>query len=116
MAEHYAEGQSPRFRKVAGALGLALVGVLVALCAYGCDVATRTVGAQTYEEAYVPGQPLDAVRLSAPSWSDWEYMWRIADRTSGACWYRVHVDGHWEVYMICEGHSYVRQQQEEAAK
>lgn len=116
MADHYAEGQSPRFRKVVGTLGLALVGVLVALCAYGCDVATRTVGAQTYEEAYVPGQPLDAVRLSAPTFAEGEWCYKVADRTSGACWWLVKVDGEWQVLTVCEGHSYVQQQQEEAAK
>ena len=87
-------------------------GVVMAICAIARYGGTTGNKATTYKEQYIPGQPLDAVKLSAPSWSDWEYMWRIADRTSGACWYRIHVDGKWEVYLICEGHSYVRQQQE----
>ena len=113
-AKHYAEGQSPRLRGAILAAIVAAAAALAILCAYGCDAAGRANKAATYQETYVPGQPLDAVRLSAPSWSDWEYMWRVGDRTSGACWYRVHVDGKWEVYLICEGYSYVRQQQEEA--
>lgn len=70
----------------------------------------KTAKATTYKEQYMPGQPLDAIRMSAPSWSDMEWMYRVGDRTSGACWYRVHVDGRWEVYLICEGRSYVDQQ------
>ena len=92
-------------------------GAVIAVCSISQHydaIQRKATATSTYKETYIPGQPLDAVKLSAPSWSDWEYMWRIADRTSGACWYRIHVDGKWEVYLICEGHSYVQQQQEKS--
>lgn len=94
------------------AIIVALFVVLVMGC-IGVGVRQRdakAARATTYKEQYLPGQPLDAIKMSAPSWSDMEYMYRIGDRTSGACWYRVHVDGRWEVYLICEGRSYVDQQ------
>lgn len=61
-------------------------------------------------EQYVPGQPLDMVSMAAPRWSDAERMYRIGDRTSGACWLRIHIDGKWETWLVCEGHSYVAQE------
>lgn len=109
------EGASSTSRRSTVAIVL-LIAALVAGCAY-VGVRQRDANARskatTHQEQYMPGQPLDAIKLSAPSWSDMNYMYRIGDRTSGACWYRVHVDGRWEIYLICEGRSYVDQQLKE---
>ena len=110
------EGASNSRRSVVAivVLGVLMVAAFAAVAYFRNDdmAALRRMRATSgaYQEQYVPGQPLDAVRLKAPSWSDQEWMYRVGDRTSGACWYRVHVDGRWEVYLICEGRSYVDQQ------
>jgi len=67
---------------------------------------------ETYEEEYLPGQPLDAVKVTAPSFADDDcgYSYKVADRTSGACWWLVKVEGGWRVLPVCEGRSYVAQQ------
>lgn len=64
----------------------------------------------TYEESYYPGQPLDMVRMSAPTWSSARDMYMIVHRSSGACWIRIQIDGRWEVWQICQGQNYVEQQ------
>ena len=66
---------------------------------------------ETYDEQYLPGQPLDAVKVTAPTFADGEYAYKVADRTSGACWWLVKdPDGTWQVLPVCEGRSYVAQQ------
>ena len=108
MARHYAVGQDPKFADVMRAAIVGTAAAVAILGAYGCD-AVNDIN-KAYEEEYLPGQPLDAVRLTAPSFSDSEYCYKVADRTSGACWWAVKIDGEWHVLPICEGHSYVEQQ------
>ena len=95
---------------VAGALVAALVYGIGSTAAATMDNYSRAAGTGAYEEAYVPGQPLDMVRMSAPSWSSCDHMYRIVDRTSGACWVRIRMDGAWETWLVCEGQSYIAQQ------
>lgn len=99
-------------RVVAAVLTVALSAHCLA-CLYSmaqADATAETESAEPYEETYVPGQPLDMVRMTAPSWSSCDYMFRIVDRTSGACWLRIQMDGAWETWPVCEGRSYVAQQ------
>lgn len=61
---------------------------------------------ETYTEDYMPGQPLDAVKLSAPSFASGMYCYRVTDRTTGACWYLVQMpdgDGHWRWQVLTVG-------------
>ena len=90
--------------------------IIIALSAvmYLAISVTSAVGVTTYQEQYLPGRPLDAVKMSAPTFSDKSYCYKVADRTSGACWWLLHVDGQWVELPVCEGASYVRQQQEQA--
>ena len=53
---------------------------------------------RTYEEEYLPGQSLDAVRVNAPTFSDCKYAYKSCDRTSGASGWYVRIEGQW-VYM-----------------
>lgn len=50
---------------------------------------------RTYEEEYLPGQSLDAVRVNAPSFSSGRYAYKVADRTSGATGWLVLMNGEW---------------------
>lgn len=109
MARHYAEGHDPKVRRAVACGALMAACAMAALGAHGC-AAVKDVDRRAYEEEYLPGQPLDAVRLTAPSFSDAEYCYKMADRTSGACWWAVKIEGEWHVLPVCEGHSYVEQQ------
>lgn len=86
--------------------------VLTAAVVAGCSYA-QSRKATTYKEQYLPGQPLDAVKLSSPSFAQGDYCYKVADRTSGACWWLVRMDDGWHVLPICEGRSYVDQQLKE---
>ena len=60
-------------------------------------------------EVNSPGQPLDRVRMKAPSWSSADYMYMMVYRTNGARWLRIQMDGKWETWEICDGQGYVEQ-------
>lgn len=60
-------------------------------------------------EVNSPGQPLDRVRMKAPSWSSADYMYMMVYRTNGARWLRIQLDGKWETLEICDGQGYVEQ-------
>lgn len=114
MAEHYALGHDPRTRMALDAIIILVVVFVVSFAIVACDTThdlNRQAG-ETYSEQYHPGQPLDMVKVTAPAWSDRKYMYKMADRTSGACWWRVHMDGEWVTLPVCEGRSYVEQQAE----
>lgn len=68
---------------------------------------------QTYMERYMPGQPLDAVKMSAPSFSDKDYCYKIGDRTSGACGFCVSIEGQWVYMQVSPGESWVTGPQDE---
>lgn len=93
---------------VTAAIALAVIGG-VATAAVGCT--PQKDSSKAYQEEYLPGQPLDAVRLSAPSFAEGEYCFKVCDRTSGACWWMVKMYGEWHVLTVCEGRSYVEQQE-----
>lgn len=109
-------GNSRRSVVVTCALVLAMLVAVAFLAASRHEEAVRwqmvrAIG--TKREQIVPGQPLDAVRMGAPSFAEGDHCYRLADRTSGACWWVVKVEGEWRVLPICEGRSYVDQQLEQ---
>lgn len=100
---------------VAGICAAALMVAIVLVIGKTCEnyANAEETGVVTYEEEYYPGQPLDAVRVNAPTFSGGKYAYKVCDRTSGACWWLVKdPDGKWQVYLVCEGYSYVAQQTE----
>ena len=89
-------------RGVAFALALVLALALIAsfVVSVGMTLSNyeQAKKVRTYEEEYLPGQSLDAVRVNAPTFSDCKYAYKSCDRTSGASGWYVRIEGQW-VYM-----------------
>lgn len=94
-------------------IALCSIAFLVFIIALVVVDSNKPKNSETYEEDYLPGQPLDAVKMSSPSFSGSDYCYKVCDRTSGACWWLLKMDNEWHVLQICNGSSYVKQQQEE---
>ena len=88
---------------VAVALIAALVWALSCVIAQTLDNHAGAEEIKTYEEEYLPGQSLDAVRVNAPSFSDCEYAYKSCDRTSGASGWYVRIEGDWTYMPVTLG-------------
>lgn len=89
---------------------LALISVVLLAACMVEGIMWRTAEEASYDmETYAPGQPLDRVRMKAPSWSSADYMYMMVYRTNGARWLRIQMDGKWETWEICDGQGYVEQ-------
>lgn len=89
---------------VAGVTAMALLLALLAWRDGGVKVAEA---GEAYEEQYLPGQPLDAVRVTAPTFAGGA-CYKVVDRTSGATWWLVQMaDGdqtlRWQVLTVGVG-------------
>ena len=83
---------------IAVTLSAVLIWAISTVVASTLDNATQSAQAseiRTYEEEYLPGQSLDAVRVNAPSFSSGKYAYKVADRTSGATGWLVLMNGEW---------------------
>lgn len=88
------------------------VACAIALCAALSMPACGTNA--TGQEEYMPGQPLDAIKMSAPTFADQNYpTYKVVDRTSGACWWLVRIGGDWVALPVCMSKSYEQQQEVE---
>ena len=87
---------------VASVVAVVLIAVLVwalsCVIAQTLDNHAQAEEIKTYEEEYLPGQSLDAVKVNAPTFSTGQYAYKVCDRTSGASGWLVRMDGEW-VYM-----------------
>lgn len=79
-------------------LALALIASFVVSVGMTLSNYEQAKKVRTYEEEYLPGQSLDAVRVNAPTFSDCKYAYKSCDRTSGASGWYVRIEGQW-VYM-----------------
>lgn len=88
-----------KFEHVASVVAVALIALLV--WALSCVIAqvldnhARAEEIKTYEEEYLPGQSLDAVKVNAPTFSTGQYAYKVCDRTSGASGWLVRMDEEW---------------------
>lgn len=93
-------GVDDRFGRFLAAVGgvLALVAVAIVMVAGNAEAAA--------DEQYMPGQPLDAVRMDPPAFATGNYCYRVTDRTNGASWYLIQMpdgDGHWRWQVLTIG-------------
>lgn len=88
---------------------LALLYVLTIAALFAWMVLMTSYAEAAEQEEYLPGQPLDALRMEAPAFADGDRCYKVADRTTGACWYLVQMHGksegdvQWVVLPVADG-------------